>query len=123
MTTHRTSWSNPKVLAAVLLVFLCGAAFGALALRLTTRTPSRATGPDSVAKSVARFQQELNLSSEQAGKLEIILDDYMKYMHDLQSQMDDVRVHGKEMVLKILNEDQRKKFEKLIADAKGRPLR
>jgi Spy/CpxP family protein refolding chaperone len=123
MTTHRTSWSNPKVLAALLLVFLCGAAFGALALRLATRPPGRTNGPDSVGKSVARFQQELNLSSEQAGKLEIILDDYMKYMHDLQSQMDDVRVHGKEMVLKILNEEQRKKFEKLIADAKGRPLR
>ena len=123
MTANRTSWSNPKVLAALLLVFLCGAAFGALALRLTARSSGRASGPDSVAKSVSKFQHELNLTPEQAGKLEIILDDYMKYMHDLQSQMDDVRAHGKEMVLKILNEEQRKKFEKLIADAKGRPLR
>ena len=120
MNTHRTSWSNPKVLASLLLVFLCGAASGALVLRLTTRPVTRLNDPEAVVKSVGRMKQELNLTPEQTGKLEIILDDYMKYMHDLQSQMDDVRVHGKEMIIKILNDEQRAKFEKLIANAKGR---
>src|SRR5262245_13119376 len=117
-TSHRISWSNPRVLATLLLVFLSGAAAGALALRLATHhraTPGPVLTHANRSDMVAKFQHELDLTPEQVGKLDIILDDYMKYMHDLQAQMDDVRAHGKEMILKILTDEQRTKFDKALA--------
>lgn len=126
MSTGKISWSNPRVLATLLLVFLCGAAAGALAVRFAARQAARssvAVLPENKKDLLERFQKELVLSPIQVEKVEIILDDYMKYMHDLQTQMDDVRVHGKAMIVKVLNEEQRKKLERMLADARLRTLR
>ncbi len=73
--------------------------------------------------TLARFQRELDLSPQQVEKIEIVLDDFMKYVHDLQIQMDETRSHGKDQIVKILNDEQKKKFEKLLADTQGKPLR
>lgn len=72
---------------------------------------------------LARFQKELDLSPQQVEKIEIVLDDFMKYVHDLQVQMDETRSHGKDQILKILDDDQKKKFEKLLANSQPRQLR
>ncbi|MCX6598697.1 MAG: hypothetical protein NTV70_20285 [Acidobacteria bacterium] len=126
MLQQRISWSNPRVLGALLLVFLCGAGAGAMSLRLLR---SARTGPtitalktDNKGTVLARFQKDLDLTPQQAEKFEIILDDYMKYISDLQEQMDEVRKHGKSQLMKVLNEDQRRRFEKNLDDiqAKGR---
>jgi hypothetical protein len=71
---------------------------------------------------LARFRKDLDLTPQQAEKFEIILDDYMKYISDLQEQMDEVRTHGRSQLMKVLNEDQRRRFEKSLDDlqAKGR---
>jgi hypothetical protein len=125
MTGTRISWSNPKVLLTLLLVFLCGAASGALASKLAARQAAARYNLMRLENKkvvLERFKQELNLDSEQVEKIEIVLDDFMKYVHDLQVQMDETRVHGKEQILKILNDDQKKKFERLLAEAQGRPL-
>ena len=122
---QRISWSNPRVLGALLLVFLCGAAAGVMALRLLRpgRIPAiTALKADNKGTILARFRKELDLTAQQAEKFEIILDDYMKYISDLQEQMDEVRMHGRSQLIKVLNEDQRRRFEKSLDDlqAKGR---
>ena len=47
----------------------------------------------------------------------------MMFYQSLQSQMDDVRANGKQRILQMLNEEQRKKFEKRIETLRGGKIR
>jgi hypothetical protein len=123
MSYSRVTWSHPRVLGTLLLVFLAGVTTGALAMKMAARRAAIArSGILNVDKKAAldQFKRDLNLSPTQVEKVEIILDDFMKYVHDLQNQMDETRRHGKEQILRILNEDQRKKFEKTVAELQRR---
>lgn len=59
------------------------------------------------------FRRELQLSPEQAREIEAVLDDYVIYYQNLQTQMDDFRYEGKKRILQILNEEQREKYLKM----------
>ena len=124
MVSSRIRWSNPQVLATLLLVFLCGAASGVLGTKLWARRNapkvSAALRLEHKRDVLERFKTDLDLSREQVEKIEIILDDFMKYVHDLQVQMDETRAYGKEQILKVLTEEQRKKFERTLAEAQTR---
>jgi len=124
MHPPRVSWSHPKVVATLLLVFLCGAASGVLGTKLWARRyppkPVTSLRLENKRDVLARFQRDLDLSREQVEKIEIILDDFMKYVHDLQVQMDETRSFGKEQILKVLTEEQRQKFERTLAEAQAR---
>jgi Spy/CpxP family protein refolding chaperone len=124
MAYGRISWTNPKVLTTLLLVFFCGAASGALALKTITRRmapkASVTLRVENKKDVLARFERDLDLSRKQVEKIEIILDDFMKYVHDLQVQMDETRSYGKDQILKVLTEEQRKKFERTLAEAQTR---
>ena len=61
--------------------------------------------------SLQKLKKELNLNEEQVKDLETILDDFGMYYRNVLSD-------GKNRVLKILNDDQKKKFEKMLGDAK-----
>jgi hypothetical protein len=125
MTGDRISWSNPRVLAVLLLVFLSGTLSGAIALRFRNRLT--ASGPVAVGAKppvpswtnrdgfLNRCKTELNLSPEQANKMAKVLDDYKMFYQNLQEQLEEVRSTGRSEILRILDESQRQKFEKLIA--------
>ena len=59
----------------------------------------------------------------QSEQLETILDDFFTYYHTLQAQLDDVRSSGKQRILRILNDEQKKKFEQLAAEPQNKSLR
>jgi uncharacterized membrane-anchored protein YhcB (DUF1043 family) len=106
-----------------MLVFLVGMATGALTMKLYARRAahSRASIASLEKKAVLEgFKKDLQLDQHQVEKIEIVLDDFMKYVHDLQNQMDETRRYGREQILRILNEDQRKKFEKSLAEMQSR---
>jgi hypothetical protein len=63
-----------------------------------------------------KFRTELDLSGAQTEKLGLVLDDYSQYYQSLQDQLDDLRATGKTRILQILNNDQRAKFERMMAD-------
>jgi Spy/CpxP family protein refolding chaperone len=124
----RPSWHNPRILTTLLLVFLCGGAAGALTVRLglfglASRPAATAAAgwkdPDRAA-TLARYKRELDLTPEQAAKIEEVLDDFMMYYQTLQSQMDEVRASGKQRILAVLNEEQRKKFDQMMTELRGR---
>lgn len=71
-------------------------------------------------RTLQQFERELDLSPEQSRAIEEVLDDFMKYYHSLQSQMDDVRANGKVRVMNVLNPEQQRKFEEMLKDL---PLR
>lgn len=124
MTGDRISWSNPRVLAVLLLVFVSGTLSGAIAFRVV-RSKLRQQPPVAASPSwnnkegfLSRYQKELNLTDEQTAKMAKILDDYKMYYQNLQEQLEEVRSTGKVEIIKILDETQRQKFEKLVADSK-----
>jgi hypothetical protein len=125
-SSHYATWQNPRILLILLLVFLAGASAGMLAMALGAHqwmhARAQAAGPvwrdttGSKAASLARFQKELDLSPQQTQQLETILDDFFTYYHTLQAQLDDVRASGKQRIMRILNDKQKQKFEKLMVE-------
>jgi hypothetical protein len=117
---------NPKIIGTLVLVFLAGAAAGALGMQFGLHERMhRAVAAASVkpARRVAandalmqRFKTELNLSGEQTEKLAMVLGDYRHYYESLQDQLDDVRSTGKKRILLILDQDQRARFERIMGD-------
>jgi hypothetical protein len=123
MAYARMTWSNPRVLGTLLLVFLAGMGTGALTVKLYARRAATSRAAISTLEKkvmLDQFKKDLELDATQVEKIEIILDDFMKYVHDLQNQMDETRRYGREKILRILNEDQKKKFEKTLAELQRR---
>lgn len=137
---HPASWRNPRILSTLLLVFLAGGVAGALTLKTAVwyrahyrpQIASRPPVPGPIlpentdtAKSVGKLQTELNLTPAQVQTLETTLDDYHKYLQqleqqvlELQRQILDTKSHGKENIRKILTPEQREKYDRLSHDLK-----
>ena|SRR5262245_46451342 len=103
---------DPKLVCVVTLavVFLCGAAAGALVMdlrvhdRLKPPVLDTATGK---AVYFQRLQKELNLSPAQAEQIQSVLNDFWQYYRTVLSE-------SKQQVDQLLNEDQRRKFDRLL---------
>jgi Spy/CpxP family protein refolding chaperone len=112
--TFARSW-DPKVacMVTLTLVFLCGAAAGAVAMNfglhtLLHRGPSFDT---TVGKEFYfdRMKRELNLTPLQQEQMESILNDFWQYYRTVLSD-------SKTKVEQILTEEQRKKFERILQE-------
>lgn len=116
--SDRPSWQNPRVLSILVLVFLSGSVFGALTMRAWLHNRMHPAGPpiwknESSNLSYDKLTKELKLNPEQCRQLKSILDDYAKYHQDLQAQLDDWKATGKNQILRILNPDQRTRFQQI----------
>jgi Spy/CpxP family protein refolding chaperone len=123
LTDNRPSWHNPRILFLLLTIFLCGAAAGALAVRMTTP----AAQPGGAAWSAGGrewtlqlMRKELDLTPEQAAQIETVLDEFVLYYQNLQGQMDDFRSEGKTRIVRILTPGQRVRFEKMMTKMNAR---
>ena len=118
--SDRATWSHPKVITALLAVFLAGAAAGALGMKLVVRgsvnSSSRSLRQMDRKALLDYFNKELKLSDKQQQQVEALLDDHFKYLQTLGAQMEEVRVYGREGISKLLDAEQRKKFDKLMLD-------
>jgi hypothetical protein len=106
-----TRW-DPRVACAVVLglVFLSGAAAGALAMNtgLHARLHQPAFGtPAGTALNFEKLQKELNLTPVQAEQMQSILSDMWQYYRT-------VLTDSKSRVEQVLTEEQRQKFEHLL---------
>src|SRR5690242_17754280 len=101
--TDRASWSNPKVLTTLLLVFLAGALTGAVGMRVGIHERFHSSGPGigkaNKTELLERCKKDLNLTPEQAHQMAVILDDYAKFYQSLQDQLADVRANGKSRIM------------------------
>jgi hypothetical protein len=117
VATVRAPWQNPRILSTLMLVFLAGAASGALWMqlglhdKLHRNSVSAASSRDAV---LQKFRTELGLSSTQTDKIGKVLEDYTQYYQSLQDQLDDVRATGKTQILEVLSPEQRGKFEEMM---------
>jgi Spy/CpxP family protein refolding chaperone len=116
MTDSRPTWHHPKILLVLLAVFLCGAGAGALLVRVSM--PVRAAGPvwqeGGREHTLEMMRKELDLTPEQAQKIETVLDDMVMYYQNLQGQMDDFRADGKRRIISVLTPAQQKKFKEMM---------
>jgi Spy/CpxP family protein refolding chaperone len=123
----RPSWRNPRIWLILLLVFLCGSLAGALAFRYGAQNPPPSPAPywSEAGKEISlqRLQRELDLTEKQSQEIALILDDFVKYMHSLQVQMDEVRADGKRRILSVLDERQKKKFHEMLSGLSERKSR
>lgn len=119
-TENRACLSNPRVLLTVALIFLSGALTGAVAMRfggykmMQAQTPFWQEGGKQV--SLQRLTSELDLTPKQQEEMETVLDDFVMYVQMTQAQMDDVLANGKARITRVLNDSQKKKFEKMLGD-------
>jgi Spy/CpxP family protein refolding chaperone len=114
----RAPWQNPRVVSTLAMVFLAGAASGALWMQFGLHDKMHRTAvvtpPPSREVVLQRFNSELGLSDDQSQKIAKLLEDYTQYYQSLQDQLDDLRATGRTQILQILNPDQRGKFDKIM---------
>jgi pilus assembly protein TadC len=91
-------------------VFLCGGALGAVVMSYWGHTALHGARPaaDGMYMSTREWQQELNLTDEQTRLLTSILDDYSRYYNNLTAD-------GNSRIMQILNEEQKRKYQLMIA--------
>ena len=117
---ERAPWQNPRIVTTLMLVFLAGAATGALVMKvgardLSHRTRAAARSPQHT-QALQEFKTRLDLSDAQTQKLALLLDDYSQYYESVEEQLDDLRATGKTRIMAILNPQQREKFEKMLPE-------
>lgn len=119
---ERASWQNPKVLTTLLLVFVAGVLAGALTMQwrlhdlLHRYSTSAWKDPNAAKTFMDRCRKDLNLSPKQTEDMAAILDDYKSYYQSVQDQLDDVRATGRSKIMALLDDQQRKKFDRILID-------
>lgn len=120
----RAPWQSPSILFTLCCVFLAGAATGAVTMRFgfppEKHKPGLAWNEAGREYSLQKFKKELNLTPGQTDEFARIIDDFMTYYQFAQAQMEDVRATGKGKIMKILREDQKEKFEKMMGEANAK---
>src|SRR5688500_2852286 len=118
---NRAPWQSPSVLFTLICVFLAGAATGAVTMRFgfppEKHKAALAWNEAGRDFTLHKFKKELDLTPTQTQEFERIIDDFMTYYQFAQAQMEDVRATGKAKIMKILREDQKIRFEKMMSDA------
>ena len=104
----------------LVLVFVCGVLSGAAVMVYGGRTYLRRTPPFwSLAGkqiSVEKWQRELNLTPPQTEEMKVILDDFATYYHNVLGTL-------KNRIDQLLNERQRRKFDKMVDEVREKQLR
>jgi len=117
---ERAPWQHPRIVFTLLLVFVAGAASGAVAMRFRLydrlRPVAASTKEASRDAVLQNFRTKLDLSADQEQKVAAVLEDYRHYYESLEDQLDDLRSTEKNRIVQILNPQQREKFERMMVD-------
>ena len=105
--------SRTTCVVTMSLIFLAGALAGALAMNLGAHKYMHRSAPfyTEGGKEVwlQRWKKDLALTPEQSQEMAIILDDFGMYYRNVLSD-------GKARILRILNDDQKRKSDKLLEE-------
>ena len=102
--------SKRVAVVSLVLVFLCGAATGAVFMRLREhQVHLPAAGLPSFSSSVEDWKKQLDLSDDQTRQIISILDDFSQYY-------DNVLADGNSRIMQVLNPDQKQRFERLLRE-------
>jgi hypothetical protein len=112
-------WSNPKVLAILAVIFVCGMVCGSALTSafMHSRMPAGSSYQSMErARRIGwqRLKSELQLTPDQVQIVTKELDDYAKYYQNIEDQREDVAALGTQHILNILTPDQKQRFFKLL---------
>jgi Spy/CpxP family protein refolding chaperone len=119
LARNDVGWANPKVITILALVFLCGSAFGAAAMRQYLHyrllIPAahgfvyhgRHVGFDTL-------KTDLALTPPQEQAVKQVLDDFAKYYQNLEEEREDVTEAGKKRIYAVLDPQQKERFAELL---------
>jgi hypothetical protein len=115
MAAARGPW-NARVTCGVTLalVFLCGAAIGAVVMDFGVHGRGQVAAfdtPQGKADYFARMQKELNLTPAQSEQIELILTDFWQFYRTVLSD-------SKQRIEVVLTPQQKVRFERLLQDQK-----
>jgi hypothetical protein len=117
VASERATWQNPRIFSTLLLVFLAGAAAGAVSMKFGLHDLlHHSATPASKEAVLQKFRTDLNLTPAQADRISLVLDDYRHYYQSVQDQLDDIRATGKMRILQELDPSQRDKFQKMMGE-------
>ncbi len=113
VSTRMAPWQASKLtcVMTISLVFLTGAVAGAVAMnlgahkRMHSKVPFYTEGGKEI--WLQRWKKELSLTPEQSQAMAVILDDFGVYYRNVLSD-------GKARILRILNDDQKNKLDRLL---------
>ena len=114
MPPPETATNKATSFVVILLVFLAGAATGAVGMRTTLHRDARhlpAWADGGKAIVMDKWKRELDLTDDQVPKIETILDDFARYYDNFLGE-------GHERIVQVLNPEQRRRFEKMVQNAK-----
>lgn len=122
------TWRSPQILLTLSLVFCCGAFAGAVIYKLASQ---KVAAKQAVAdwkdankeQTLTTLKRELQLTSAQAEEIETALDDFSLYYQMLHAQMEEVMASSKSRIDQVLDEQQRKKFSRIMNELKDKRLR
>ena len=119
LRNQKAGWSNPKVLAVLAVIFLCGAAFGSAVTRSYLHSHMFHPRSDRAIENarqvgLQRLKLVLNLNPQQEHTVTAVLDDYGKYYQNIEDEREDVAELGKQRILAVLNPDQKKRFKQIF---------
>lgn len=131
MLRHDAGWSNPRVLAILTVMFFFGAAFGSVVTREYLHahllaSSGRVNTMEAVKTiGLAQLQSQLNLTPQQFQVVAQQLDVYAKYYQNIEDQQQDIEDQranvaelGKQKILDVLNDDQKKRFNELFGSVR-----
>lgn len=121
MTNAQVTFYKGKIAGVLSVVFLAGLLAGAVGTTVYQRrtlaghaasAPHADSHPASLA--VEHLRDELSLDSEQFAQVRGVLDECIMLEADMLTQIQLLRSDGRERIVKVLNSDQRAKFESLL---------
>ena len=120
MVDPRMDGCKGKLVGMVGVIFLSGMAAGAITMNLVDRywlnPPALAFDEAGKRMAFQHFQNELALDASQARAMESILDEFIMEQAELMNEIQNSRLAGQNRIIQILNEDQRKRFERVFSE-------
>jgi hypothetical protein len=114
----RDSVCKVKLFSMVGLIFVSGMVTGAFSWNFAQKRwfPPKAPVLTSQGKAAAlkHFNQELDLTEQQAQAIESILDQFIMEQAELMSRYQTSRVSSHDRLYQVLNEEQRKRLRKIL---------
>ena len=83
----------------------------------------RSAEPGEKQMAVQHFYRELDLNEDQARAIEAILDEFIMQQADLMDRYRNTRLSGHDRILQILNDDQKKRFKKVLSELQNQTQR
>ena len=124
MSSAHVEYYKGKIFTVLFAVFLGGGAAGAIGMKAYQdhlRPGATGTTPSGSYESVEHLADELNLNEKQYSAIRSVLDECIMHEADMMNRIQNLRTETRQRISKILDSEQREKFELLLHQVSATP--